>query len=184
MKLQHYLLLFLLAAFFACTVNDNEEGLEPEDSYFYSSLEGPSWSGEFTIEGDSSFTSSQAAITPSGDPDVPSVLFLTYNDPENGIGVTIRVPAEEGTTELTDDANVFGLGITNTSNPEEEIILSSKSVSFDITELKTSDDFGGFKIPQVVVGNFTGVMIRERYEDGLVIEEAHTVKGDLKYFSF
>lgn len=183
MKIQPYLLLFLSIGLFSCSEDDFGDELGPEASYFYASLEGPSWNEEVTIMGDSMGISSQATITPSGDPEIPSVLFLNYNDPDNGIGVTIRVPAEERLTELTDGGSVFGIGITNTIFAEEEVILTSKSVSVDVTKLKTSGDILGFKIPDVVIANFEGVMIRERYVDGQVIEEAHTVKGDFKYYS-
>jgi hypothetical protein len=76
------------------------------------------------------------------------------------------------------------MALTNEGGSGDEIILGSKSLSIDITKLKTSgNNVFGIKIPTVVVGNFTGVMIQEYIEEGEVIESAHTVQGDFEYYS-
>lgn len=156
----------------------------PEDGYFYASIDGPSWNGEFRIEGKAEELVGQAVITPSSDPEIPDVLLITYNDSEENIAVSISVPAEERKTELTDDHNVFGMSMASQVGGEEDVTLISKTLSMDITELKTtSGGVFGLNIPSTVVGNFTGVMIYEKYENGQRIEEVHTAHGDFKYYS-
>ncbi|MDX1478027.1 MAG: hypothetical protein R3301_10020 [Saprospiraceae bacterium] len=154
------------------------------DSYFYASVNGPSWNGEFRIQArNMEEFPAQAVISPSGDPAIPDVLIMTYNDMVENLSVSIIIPAEKRLTELTDDHEVFGMGIVNGVNTSETIDLISKTLSMHVTKLNTrSGGFAGLNIPSEVFGNFEGVMIHERWDNGVRIEESHTVKGDFKFY--
>jgi len=175
------LLLIVLAA--VMLQSCGEEGLQA-DSYFYVSVNGPSWNGEFTITGSSmNPIVASALISPSGDPGIPDVMIISYGEPGGGVWATMTIPGEKRLTELTDDHEFFGMGMGDGVATADEILLISKSVSMHITKLKTTTGgFLSFNIPSAVVGNYEGVMIHERWDMGVKIEESHTVKGDFKFY--
>lgn len=164
--------LLVVSAFIgiSCGTTDSDE---KKGSHFYVSIDGPSMNGEYNIdEGDGSTLNFTGLVYPATE-DTPEIVILTFNN-YNGLSVTFQVPAEERLTELTDNHQHFGMGITNT---QEEIILFSKTVSIHVT-LLDSNNFGITEME----ANFEGVMAYKYFEDGNEIEEAHTVKGDF-YFT-
>lgn len=173
--------LFGTVLLFACNVEKT-----PEDSYFYASIDGAFWNGEVKIQGESESLTSQALIQPSGNPDIPDILNIVYNDTHENISVNISVPAEERATELTDDHNHFGMTLTNEINTgNDQVMLVSKTLSMHISKLETKNSgIAGINAPSIIVGNFTGVMIFERFENGQTTEEVHTVQGDFEYYSY
>lgn len=151
----------------SCGTTDSDEKKSP---HFYVSIDGPSMNGEYTIdEGDGSTLNFTGLVYPATE-DAPEIVILSFNN-YNGLSVTVQVPAEERLTELTDNHQHFGMGITNT---QEEILLISKTVSIHVTLLEIKNN----GITEMEA-NFEGVMVYKK-NDGT--EESHTAKGDF-YFT-
>jgi hypothetical protein len=166
--------IFLAIGLVSCG-GESGENAGQSSSYFYASINGPSWNGEVDMvdTGNPIELTAVGLITPAEGGN-PETAILTFTNSQDGLVAHLFIPAETKLLELR-DAFDFGMSLTSSL---AGVILVSEAVSLDITEFERGGAPGtiGFQGPTKVVGNFEGTMTYENPDTNQI--EIHTIKGD------
>ena len=182
MQIKIWIGTLIMFAMVCCTSSCGEEGSKA-DSYFRATVTGTSWNGSVNLVSTFSMPTAQALISDSGDPAIGDILFISYGE-AFGQAVSITIPAEKRVTELTDDHEVFGMGLGDPNAGQDGVGLISETMSLDLKVLKKGNPgVFSFEIPTRIEGAFTGIM-NYTYIDtsGNEVVEPHLVDGEFKFF--
>lgn len=164
----------------SCSKGGDDDGAPPFNSFVKYSIHGPTINGNFEIkktqQNDGNVQiASYVPENPENGTD--ELVYIAMTDNDQLLSFRINVPPEEKLTEL-----IYGHPTYSIYFGFEHAELETGTVSVHVTEMNIDSEF--HNMIRYVKGNFEGVVLHIYEEDGVEIQESHTVNGNFEYVPF